>query len=383
MLLARLFRGPTPREDYAMATTVLGAGYAGIMAANRLAGQGEKTTLVSPHLWFVERIRLHAVASGRRSQARIPLSTLLHPEVDLVSDTAALIIGHNVHLASGRALSFETLVYAIGSGAPTRSGVHSVASEQAAERLKHELRERPEASVTVIGAGLTGVEVSGAMLDAGRRVRIVSASMPDTRGARAHLDDLRRRGAIVETGRRVDLGNELSADDIAIDATGFFAPDLGRDSGLPTDGLGRLIVDEQLTVPGHPHVLGAGDAVWVDSPSAAHLRPACATALPMGAHAADVILARQRSEDERPFGLGYALQCVDLGRGRGRVQVVYPNDSERAIAITGFAGAQLKEAVCRMTVRWMTQERDRPGRFSWPAPPISNPPVAGISTRKP
>jgi len=366
-----------------MATTVLGAGYAGIMAANRLAGQGEKTTLVSPYPWFVERIRLHTVASGRRSHARIPLSTLLHPAVDIVSDTAVLISEDTLNLASGKALSFETLVYAIGSGARSRWGVHSVASEQEAERLKHELRERPEASVTVIGAGLTGVEVSGAMLDAGRRVRIVSASMPGTRGARAHLDDLRRRGAIVEIGRWIDLDNERGAHNISIDATGFSAPDLARDSGFPTDSLGRLIVDEQLVVPGHPHMLGAGDAVWVDSPSAAHLRPACATALPMGAHAADVILARQRSEDERPFGMGYALQCVDLGRGRGRVQLVHPNDSERAIAITGFAGAQLKEAVCRMTVRWMTQERDRPGRFSWPAPPASDPSVASISTRKP
>ncbi|GAB3136195.1 FAD-dependent oxidoreductase [Marisediminicola antarctica] len=364
-----------------MATTVLGAGYAGLMAANRLAGQGENTTLVSPNPWFVERIRLHTLASGRRNHVRIPLSTLVHPEVDIVTDTAVLIGEDTVHLASGDPLSFDVLIYAVGSGAPSRPGVHSVASEAAAARLKQALGDRPQASVTVIGAGLTGVEVAGAMLDAGRRVRIISASTPDRKAARAHLDELRRRGAIVETGRRVDLDDELDADTISIDATGFFVPGLARDSGLPTDDLGHLIVDEQLTVPGHPHVLGAGDAVRVDSPFADHLRPACATALPMGAHAADVILARQRSEPERPFAMGYALQCVDLGRGRGRVQVLHPNDSERAIAITGFAGAQLKEAVCLMTVRWMMQERDRSGRFSWPAPPTSTPPAVAASTR--
>ncbi|MCY7413407.1 MAG: FAD-dependent oxidoreductase [Salinibacterium sp.] len=364
-----------------MATTVLGAGYAGIMAANRLAGQGEKTTLVSPNPWFVERIRLHTVASGRRNHARIPLSTLVHPEVDIVTDTAVLIGEDTVQLASGNTLSFDTLIYAVGSSAPSRPGVHSVASEAAAARLKQALGERPQASVTVIGAGLTGVEVAGAMLDAGRGVRIISASRPNKKAARAHLDELRRRGAIVETGRRVNFDGEHDTDAISIDATGFHAPGLACDSGLPTDDLGHLIVDEQLTVHGHPHILGAGDAVRVNSPSAEHLRPACATALPMGAHAADVILARLRSEPERPFALGYALQCVDLGRGRGRVQVLQPNDSERSIAITGFAGAQLKEAMCRMTVRWMMQERDRSGRFNWPAPPTSTPPAAATSTR--
>ena len=364
-----------------MPTTVLGAGYAGIMAANRLAGQGEKTTLVTPNPWFVERIRLHTVASGRRNHARIPLSTLVHPEVDIVTDTAVLVGEGTVHLASGITLSFDELIYAVGSGPPSRPGVDSVACEAAAARLTQALGDRPQASVTVIGAGLTGVEVAGAMLDAGRRVRIISASSPDRKAARAHLDELRRRGAIVETGRRVDLDDKLDADIISIDATGFLPPGLARDSGLPTDNLGRLIVDEQLSVPGHPHILGAGDAVRVDSPSADHLRPACATALPMGAHAADVILARRRSEPERPFAMGYALQCVDLGRGRGRVQVVQPDDSERAFAITGFAAAQFKEAMCRMTVRWLMQERDRSGRFRWPAPPTSTPPAAATSTR--
>ncbi|WP_409185378.1 hypothetical protein F9C11_14475 [Amycolatopsis sp. VS8301801F10] len=47
-----------------MTTTVLGAGYAGVMAANRLAGRGEEVVLVTPNPWFVERIRLHRVATG-------------------------------------------------------------------------------------------------------------------------------------------------------------------------------------------------------------------------------------------------------------------------------------------------------------------------------
>ena len=154
-----------------------------------------------------------------------------------------------------------------------------------------------------------------------------------------------------------------------MDATGFTYPDLAARSGLPTDAQGRLIVDATLTVPGHPRILGAGDAVFVDAPSARHLRPACATALPMGAHAADVIDARRRGVAPEPFDLGYLLQCVDLGEGRGHVQFMRPDDSERRPALTGRTGGLVKEAVCRMTLRWLTQERERPGRFSWASGP--------------
>ena len=39
-------------------------------------------------------------------------------------------------------------------------------------------------------------------------------------------------------------------------------------------------------------------------------------------------------------------------------------------AVTGRAGGMLKEAVCRLTMRWLRQERDRAGSYSWPAPAV-------------
>ena len=63
-----------------MVTVVLGGGYAGIMAANRLASRGAPVRLVTPHPWFVERIRLHTVVSGARDDARIPLEQVLDLE---------------------------------------------------------------------------------------------------------------------------------------------------------------------------------------------------------------------------------------------------------------------------------------------------------------
>ncbi|MFD2470906.1 NAD(P)/FAD-dependent oxidoreductase [Amycolatopsis silviterrae] len=340
-----------------MTTTVLGAGYAGVMAANRLAGRGEEVVLVTPEPWFVERIRLHRVATGLRENARLDLKTVLNPAVEVIEGTATKIGDGKVQLASGENLPYDTLLYAIGSGASASNGSYRIVSERETERLRDALAEAPEAPVTVVGAGLTGVELAGALREAGREVKLITAATPERRAIQAHLRFLAKHGVEIEFAR-VD---PAEIEGIVVDTTGFTVPSLAADSGLPVDESGRLLVDEQLTVPGHPNILGAGDAVH------SSFRAACATALPMGAHAADVIIERRQGQSGKPFRMGYVLQCTDLGGGRGRVQFLHPDDTERAIAIDGRAGGLVKETICRMTVRWLTQERDRAGRYSWPA----------------
>lgn len=340
-----------------MTTTVLGAGYAGVMAANRLAGRGEEVVLVTLNAWFVERIRLHRVATGLRENARLDLETVLNPVVEVVQDTVTKIGEDKIQLASGENLPYDTLVYAVGSGTSVHNGTYRIVSEEETDRLRTALAEAPDAPVIIVGAGLTGVELAGALREAGRAVKLVSTA-PDRRAIRAHLRFLAKQGVEIELGRRVDPA-ELEG--LVVDTTGFTVPSLAADSGLPVDEFGRLLVDEQLTVPGHPNILGAGDAVHTS------FRAACATALPMGAHVADVITARREGQAGKPFRMGYVLQCTDLGSGRGRVQFLHPDDTERAIAIDGRAGGLVKETICRMTVRWLSQERDRAGRYSWPA----------------
>ena len=82
-----------------------------------------------------------------------------------------------------------------------------------------------------------------------------------------------------------------------------------------------------------------------------------------------MVLARKHHAEEVPFAMGYLLQCVDLGAGSGRAQFVHPDDSERPFAVTGRSGGLLKEAVCRLTVRWLAREGVRPGSYTWPAGP--------------
>ena len=138
-------------------------------------------------------------------------------------------------------------------------------------------------------------------------------------------------------------------------------------------------VGEDLAVVGSPPRPAAGDAAAIDSPAAAHLRMACATALPMGAHAADVVAARRAGSTPPPFRLGYVAQCSDLGGAIGRIQSVRGDDSERLLAIPGIAGGLIKEQVCQMTLRWLKQERARAGRYSWSRPTPSILTSAGVT----
>lgn len=86
----------------------------------------------------------------------------------------------------------------------------------------------------------------------------------------------------------------------------------------------------------------------------------CAAAVPLGGHAADTILARIRGTDVEPLSLGYAGQCISLGRHRGLMQLVHADDTPRRLIVPGPAGAWVKERVCRYTVTVMRNERRRP-----------------------
>src|SRR5699024_2211324 len=97
---------------------VLGGGYAGVMAANRLTRKHDLTvTMINPRSSFVERIRLHQHAAGTYAAAR-NLREVLSDPVDLITDTVTRIdpAARRLELASGGSIDYDYLVYAAGSG---------------------------------------------------------------------------------------------------------------------------------------------------------------------------------------------------------------------------------------------------------------------------
>lgn len=366
---------------------VLGGGYAGVMAANRLAGSRQapavEVTLVDPGPHFTERIRLHQLAAGTRDGAGVDWAEVLHPQVRHLRSRAVSIDAETrtVALAHFEPVHFDWLIHAVGSGEqPTP--LLSVTNPAAARTTRDRVAGLPPgATVTIAGAGPTGVEVACAVAVSHPDLSIaVVAPAGLTHPLTAHpavARRLHRLGITVEDGRvDRDTGAVTTADgsrrpaaQAVIWTVGLATPRLASDSGLPVDGDGRLMVDETLTVPGRERILGAGDAVAVQGFPGRHLRASCASALPMGAHAADTVLARLAGRTPDAIDIGYLLQCLDLGAGHGHVQAVHPDDTARPWALAGRAGGWAKEQVCRMTVTWLGREARRPGSFTWPAGP--------------
>jgi len=96
--------------------------------------------------------------------------------------------------------------------------------------------------------------------------------------------------------------------------------------------------------------------------------------MPMGVHAAEGIARAVAGGTPRPFRFGYAIRCVSLGRRSGLVQQV--DEADRAVerALTGRAGAIVKELVCRSTVLSIRAEAWlRLPFYRWPRPTPAGP----------
>ncbi|WP_260614902.1 FAD-dependent oxidoreductase [Microbispora sp. KK1-11] len=144
---------------------VIGGGYAGTLAANRLRGRDDvDVTLVNPRPEFVERIRLHQYVAGT-GDATIDYGTLLGEGIRLVVDKVTRVdsAARRVRLASGPTLDYDYVVYAVGSTAATPSSVpgaaefaFDIAELESARRLRARLEESPlDAPVTVVGCAPT------------------------------------------------------------------------------------------------------------------------------------------------------------------------------------------------------------------------------------
>lgn len=363
---------------------VIGGGYAGVMAANRLAGRADvAVTLVNPRPGFVERIRLHQHAEGGYDAFR-EYRDVLAPGVRTVVGTVERIDApdRRLTLADGSAVGYDRLVYAVGSGsaAPDVPGAaeHALplASLEEARRLRTALQDAPEsAPVTVVGAGPTGIETATELAEQGRRVTLVCGKVMGPylhrRGRRTVARRMAALGVSVLQGPGATV-TEVTADTVRLAdgrevpsrvtvwSAGFAVPDLAARSGLSTDDDGRLLTDETLTSVDDERIVAAGDSA---APSGMPLRMSCQAALPLGARAADTVLSRIDGERPAPLNQAFAGQCISLGRQGGIFQFSRRNDVAVAFHIRGRLGARVKEKVCLGTVAHMADEARKPGSY--------------------
>ncbi|MGW5380986.1 NAD(P)/FAD-dependent oxidoreductase [Nocardia sp. NPDC003963] len=365
---------------------VIGGGYAGVMAANRLTQRDDvAVTLINPRAGFVERVRLHQVVGGSH-QAVVDYRKILGERVRLVVDTAERIdaAGQRVTLAGGGTVGYDYLIYAVGSGSAhaTVSGAtefaYPVGGLEEAQRLRPVLEAAPAtAAVTVVGAGSTGIEVAAELAEQGRVVTLVCGGIlgpylhPRVRRSVAgRLTDLgvtvleggeARVTAVTRATVELSGGSTLPSA-VTIWTAGFSVPDLATRSGLSTDAVGRLRTDETLTSVDDMRIVAAGDSA---APSDLPLRMSCQTARPLGAHAADTVLARIAGARPADINIGFFGQCIALGRRAAALQFAAEDDTANRFSLGGRLAAGIKERACRSTVKELIDEAAEPGSFTW------------------
>ncbi|GAB3845004.1 FAD-dependent oxidoreductase [Micromonospora andamanensis] len=366
---------------------VIGGGYAGVMAANRLTRRADvQVTLVNPRRHFVQRLRLHQVAGGS-AEAVADYRDILADRVRLVVDAATGIdaAGRRITTGSGRTIDYDHLIYAVGSGSgdPGVPGAaqhaYPVATLEEAQRLATAIAAAPPtATVTVVGAGATGIETAAELAETGRAVTLVCGGVLGPylhpRGRRSVARRLAALGVTVLDGPgttvtavtsdavRLGDGRELVSP-VTVWAAGFGVPDLAVRSGLRTDALGRLLTDETLTSVDDVHIVGAGDAV---APSNRPLRMSCQSARPLGAHAADTVLRRIAGAEPEPINIGFFGQCIGLGRRAATAQIAGRDDTANGFYLGGRLAATVKEYAIRSMLKELAREAREPGSYRWP-----------------
>ncbi|MEU3792310.1 FAD-dependent oxidoreductase [Streptomyces fructofermentans] len=366
---------------------VIGGGYAGVMAANRLMQRDDVTvTLVNPRPTFVHRIRLHQLATGSDG-AVVAYEDVLHQGVRLVTDTVTRIdtAGRRTTLAGGTTIGYDYLVYAVGSGSadPRVPGAaefaHPIATLEEAERLRSVLDAAPgEPAVTVVGGGTLGIEVAGELAEAGRAVTLVCGEVlgpylhPRVRRSVAkRLTGLgvtvlegpdTKVTAVTRDAVRLGGGRELPSR-VTVWTTGFGVPDLAARSGLSTDALGRLLTDETLTSVDDVRIVAAGDSA---APSDLPLRMSCQSAGPLGAHAADTVLNRIAGRLPADISVGFFGLCVSVGRRAATVQLASKDDHAKRFAIGGRLALKVKESSYAGLLKHLSDEARKPGSHTWP-----------------
>ena len=363
---------------------VIGGGYAGVLAANRLQSAADlDITLVNPRPEFVERIRLHQLVAGTHT-ATHGYAEVLGGSVTLLVDGAERIDAANrrVTLSSGDTLGYDYLIYAVGSTGSVPAGApgaaefaYPLAELEQAQRLRHRMDDIPAAApVVVVGGGLTGIESAAEFAEQGRPVTLVGDVLAPSLAASGRRSVAKRLAALGVTVIDAAKVAAVTADHVVLTdgrtlpsavtvwTAGFGVPGLAAASGLTTDALGRLLTDETLTSIDDPRIVAAGDSA---SPSGLPLRMSCQAALPMGAQAAQTVLARIAGIEPAELNQAFTGQCISVGRGAGTVQLAHTDDRPRSTYIGGRAGAFVKEQVCRMTVSMLRGEARKPGSYRW------------------
>jgi NADH dehydrogenase len=354
-------------EDDRPHVVIVGGGFGGLAAARALRRVPVHVTLVDRRNHHLFQPLLYQVATAGLSPAdiaypiRAVLSRQANASVLLAEAVSVDVTRKELVLKDGR-LGYDYLVVATGARhayfgheewEPVAPGLKSLEDALEIRRrilLAFEKAERetdPDArrallTIVVVGGGPTGVELAGAIAEIARQVmksdfrnidptetRVVLveagprilASFPESLSARA-AEALVGRGVEVRTATRVTaidahavaLGSEHIATSTVLWAAGVAASPLVAALGAPLDQAGRVQVEPDCSLPGHPEVFVIGDTAALMQANGTPLPGVAPVAMQQGRYVAGVIAQSLTDHRHAPFEYVDKGNLATIGR---------------------------------------------------------------------
>jgi NADH:ubiquinone reductase (H+-translocating) len=347
---------------------VVGGGFGGLEAARALEGAPVRVTLVDRRNHHLFQPLLYQVATAALNPADISapirnvLAHQLNAEVALGEVASVDVARRWLRLSDGAELPYDFLVLATGAThsyfgrddwAPLAPGLKTVEDAleirrrilTAFERAEREPDPAARAALltfVVIGAGPTGVELAGALSEIARHTLAADFRHIDPESARVILLEalphvlppyppalqhaarrqLERLGVEVRTGGKVTaidgdgvtVGDERILARTVLWGAGVAASPLARTLGVPLDRAGRVVVEPDLTVPGHPEIAVIGDLAALKQPDGSPVPGVAPAAIQEGRHAARNVLRAVRGEPRVPFRYRDKGTLATIGR---------------------------------------------------------------------
>jgi NADH dehydrogenase len=359
---------------------IVGGGFGGLWAARALRGEAVRVTVIdrTNHHLFQPLLYQVALAGLAPSDIAIPIRWALrrdpHVEVMLADVTGVDVKARTVTLDSKDRIPYDYLILAAGSRhayfghdewEPNAPGLKSMEDAleirrrfllafERAERSTDAAEQEALSTLVIVGGGPTGVELAGTAseivrkalprdfrkVDTGKsRIVLLEAgprllpAFPEHLGERARRD-LEELGVEVRTGTPV---TGVDADGVTLGAPGaggakspgerirtrsvFWAAGnaaspLARDLGVPLDRAGRVIVNPDLSVPGHPEIFVVGDLAVSTRPDGSQLPGVAQVAMQGGAHTGRNIARLVKHGPTEPFHYTNLGDMATIGRNR-------------------------------------------------------------------
>ena len=323
---------------------IVGAGFGGLEAAKKLECKPVRVTVIDRTNYHLFQPLLYQVATAALSPADIaaPIRAIVSkcPNMEVVlSEVRSIDVWAKKVITTDAEFTYDYLILATGSRhsyfghdeyerlAPGLKSLEDaieirrriLMAFEYAEKISDEAARRAALTFVIIGGGPTGVEMAGAIAEISRytlekdfrhidpssaRIILIQSEprvlpgFPEDLSEKA-MEQLRDFGVEVRTGVHatnvteagLNVGDEFIPCRVKIWAAGNVASFVGRSLGVAVDRVGRVMVNNDLTIPGHPEVQVIGDLANFPYQTGSPLPGVSPVAMQQGRHAASNILA--------------------------------------------------------------------------------------------